>query len=171
MKIGNKIKNKREKLDMSQEELGEKLNVSQSQVSRWEKNTSDPSSKEIKGLSKILGLSIEELLGKKGIKKSDFKWLKIVQLILVFILIIIFILTFYFINNSNKPVGKYTINCILDKKEYKYEIKYNKYGKIIRKNSKLFSNFDIKTDEAKYTVEYIDEYYKTNNGSCIIIDN
>lgn len=171
MNVGKKIKKKREDLDLTQVDLAEKLHVSQSQVSRWEKNTSNPDSKEIKGLSKILGLSIAELLGKK-ITKEDFRWLKTLKYLMIFLLILIIIFTVYFINSINtKVVGKYTINCTLDKKEYKYEIKYNKYGKIVKKRGVLLSNSDIKTDEAEYTVEYIEEYYKNKKGECIIIDN
>jgi len=172
MKIGNKIKSKRKQLDLSQNELAEKLDVSQSQVSRWEKNISSPDSKKIKGLAKILGLTNIELLGKRKIKENDFRWLKIIKYIMIILLLLIVFLTFYIVNDINsKAIGKYTINCKLDDKEYKYEIKYNKYGRIIKKNKKLFSSFTIQTDEARYTLDYIEEYYKNKSGECIITDN
>lgn len=50
---------------MSQSELAEKLNVKQSQISKWEDNPLSISSKNLIKLALYFNISIDELLGVK----------------------------------------------------------------------------------------------------------
>ncbi len=63
MTIGERIRIERKKLGLSQEELGEKLNVSRQAVSKWEQELSIPDLDRLVGLSKVFDLSTDQLLG------------------------------------------------------------------------------------------------------------
>lgn len=62
MKLGSKIRERRLALDMTQEELAHRLNVSRSTFLNWEIDRNYPDISFILGLSEILDLSLEELL-------------------------------------------------------------------------------------------------------------
>lgn len=61
--LGKRIREKRLENNMSQEELGNLLNVSKVSVSHWERETKKPSSKNLIQLSKILNTPLEYLIG------------------------------------------------------------------------------------------------------------
>ena len=63
MNIGDVIKCRRQKKNMTQAELAEKLNITPQAVSRWEMGVSYPDIAMIPLLSKELGVSADELLG------------------------------------------------------------------------------------------------------------
>lgn len=63
--IAKNIKNRRESLDMSQAELAEKVEVTQSAVSRWEHGESVPLLKYQKKLAILFGCSVDELNSKR----------------------------------------------------------------------------------------------------------
>ena len=56
--IGQKIKNKRKELNLTQEYLAKELNISRQAVSKWEKEISEPSMKNLVKLSEIFGVDI-----------------------------------------------------------------------------------------------------------------
>ena len=60
--LGKRISEQRKIKGMKQEELAEKLNVSAQAVSKWENDQSCPDISILPELSKILGISIDELL-------------------------------------------------------------------------------------------------------------
>lgn len=62
MAIGEKIQFYRKKLDLSQEELGQKLLVSRQTVSLWEKGQTVPTIDNLIRLKEIFGVSVDELL-------------------------------------------------------------------------------------------------------------
>ena len=57
--IGEKIKNKRKELNLTQEYLAKELNISRQAVSKWEKGLSEPSMDNLLKLSEIFGVDIE----------------------------------------------------------------------------------------------------------------
>ena len=57
--IGEKIKNKRKELNLTQEYLAKELNISRQAVSKWEKGTSEPSMDNLVKLSGIFGVDIK----------------------------------------------------------------------------------------------------------------
>lgn len=63
MKIGTIIAQKRKNLGMSQEQLAEALLVSRSAVAKWESDNGMPDIENLKALSKVLNVSIDELVG------------------------------------------------------------------------------------------------------------
>lgn len=56
--IGDKIKNKRKELNLTQEYLAKELNISRQAVSKWEKGLSEPSMDNLVKLSGIFGVDI-----------------------------------------------------------------------------------------------------------------
>lgn len=62
MAIGEKIQFYRKKLDLSQEELGQKLLVSRQTISLWEKGQTVPTIDNLIRLKEIFGVSVDELL-------------------------------------------------------------------------------------------------------------
>lgn len=62
MGLGNKILNLRKKLNLSQEQLAEQLNVTRQTISKWELEETAPDIKQAKKLSEIFKVSLDELL-------------------------------------------------------------------------------------------------------------
>lgn len=66
LELGKRIAFHRKRLDMTQTELGEKLNVTAQAVSKWENGLSDPDLGTLHRLSKIFGVSTDELIAEDG---------------------------------------------------------------------------------------------------------
>lgn len=64
MSIAEQIKQKREELNMTQEELAERLDISRQAVSKWESGISEPTGKNRAALAEILGLSDADIKAK-----------------------------------------------------------------------------------------------------------
>ena len=62
MSLGNKILELRKKTGLSQEQLGEKVNVTRQTISNWELGDTAPNPEQLKLLSQMLHISIDELL-------------------------------------------------------------------------------------------------------------
>lgn len=62
MTLGEKIKSLRRGNKITQEELAEKLSVSRSAVAKWESDTGIPEINNLKAISKIFNISIDELI-------------------------------------------------------------------------------------------------------------
>jgi len=62
MKMGDKIAKKRKELRWSQNELAEKIFVSDKTVSKWETNRGKPEIGMLKKLASVLGMTVDELL-------------------------------------------------------------------------------------------------------------
>lgn len=74
MELGNRIKAEREKLNMSQDELAQKMNISRQAISKWETGISYPDIEKILKLSEIFNLSLDELVkGDKDFQQNLIK--------------------------------------------------------------------------------------------------
>lgn len=67
--LGELLKEHRLRCKMTQEFVAESLGVSRQAVSKWENGTSDPSTSNLLALSKLYGISAEDLL--KNIKTRE----------------------------------------------------------------------------------------------------
>lgn len=94
MNLGNRIYENRKKLNLSQEEFAEKLNVTPQTVSKWENGRATPQIEKLEMIADIFGISIDELVTGdkkleskiKGKRKNIFKLLlKIIIVILILI--------------------------------------------------------------------------------------
>ena len=63
MELGEKILELRKKMNFSQEELAEKVNVTRQPISKWELGETCPDIKQAKELSKIFSISLDEMVG------------------------------------------------------------------------------------------------------------
>lgn len=63
MNLGNNISERRKAKGMTQEELAANLGVSPQAVSKWENNLSCPDIALLPEISKLFGISVDELLG------------------------------------------------------------------------------------------------------------
>ena len=66
MTLGQRIQEHRLRLELSQEALGEKLGVSRQAVSKWEADAAVPDTDKLIALSKLFGLTLNELLQVEG---------------------------------------------------------------------------------------------------------
>ncbi len=72
MTLGEKIKNYRQKLGLSQEQFAEKINVSRQAITKWENDSGIPDIDNLILLSKVMGVSLDELvMGEKDNDISD----------------------------------------------------------------------------------------------------
>ena len=62
MALGQNILELRKKQGLSQEQLGEKIDVTRQTISNWELGETQPNPEQLKLLSKTLNISIDELL-------------------------------------------------------------------------------------------------------------
>ncbi|MCK5758158.1 MAG: helix-turn-helix transcriptional regulator [Clostridiales bacterium] len=62
VEIANKLVTLRKQLGLSQEGLAEKIGVSRQAVSKWERSESSPDTENLIALSRIYGISIDEML-------------------------------------------------------------------------------------------------------------
>ena len=80
--IGEMISSLRKEKGMTQNDLAEKMNVTDKAVSKWERNLSCPDVNSIPKLAEILGTTVEELLNAQS-KKENRKISEIVNIALL----------------------------------------------------------------------------------------
>ena len=69
--IGEMISSLRKEKGMTQNDLAEKMNVTDKAVSKWERNLSCPDINSIPKLAEILGTSVEDLLNAQVKKQTN----------------------------------------------------------------------------------------------------
>ena len=62
MKLGENILKLRKQNGLSQEQLGEQIGVTRQTISNWELNETTPNPEKLNALSKVLRVSLDELL-------------------------------------------------------------------------------------------------------------
>ncbi len=126
--LNEKILKLRKKLGYSQEELGNLLNVTRQTISNWELNGASPNPEQLKLLSKVLNVSIDELLDNdiqnileskiintENLTKKHLKISKVIIITLYFLILFALIfLTIYFLKIKNYYQDEYV--CKLDNK-------------------------------------------------------
>ena len=80
--IGEMISSLRKEKGMTQNDLAEKMNVTDKAVSKWERNLSCPDVNSIPKLAEVLGTTVEELLNAQS-KKENSKISEIVNIALL----------------------------------------------------------------------------------------
>ena len=73
MSFGEKLKNCRKNLSLSQKELGQKIGVAESTVSLYESNKRFPDADTLKKIATLLSVSIDYLLGNSPLNESESK--------------------------------------------------------------------------------------------------
>ncbi len=60
---GNRLKDAREAIGLTQKELAERVGMSEQQIYRYESDKSDPTGEALSKLSRVLSVSVDYLLG------------------------------------------------------------------------------------------------------------
>ena len=81
--IGEMISSLRKEKGMTQNDLAEKMNVTDKAVSKWERNLSCPDVNSIPKLAEVLGVSVDELLNARKSEPSNHKANRIIDLALI----------------------------------------------------------------------------------------
>ena len=112
-KVGKFIKEQRDKLGLSQQDLGDKVHVTRQAVSNWETGKDLPDSDILVSLSKLFNVTINEILGESSMEEVTLSLLdetnkknhiikKILKVSTITICILLFLFFgLYFINNYN----------------------------------------------------------------------
>lgn len=166
-KIGKFIASTRKELGLTQQELANKISVTDKAVSKWERGVSLPDTAILERLAKELDVSIDELInGEKSIKKDNLileevnkkiheiennKKEKNKKIVYIIIFCIIFIFLFIFIGLFifNKICYPDTIN-IGDNRYFLFNYKLEKEG--LSRLQKIVDISDKSTDN--YNVSY-----------------
>lgn len=178
IKIGEFIASLRKEKNMSQKDLADKLNVSISAISKWERGKCLPDVSLFNELCEILSISINELL--KGEKKVENKesskivtqYLEYKEKInkkrrlyqrIIFVLVIVVLLLFIYFVNSYKTIDVYILSGYNN--NFKYQngmlIKSKEDDAFIDGNL-TFADRSISSAKILYTAFYIkdnEDYY------------
>lgn len=95
-KIGNFIAKERQKLNLTQKELANKLNVTSQAISKWERGKGLPDIELLKELSNIFNVNINDIL--EGKSKPSNKKISII----IFSILLLLSLTFIYFLETNK---------------------------------------------------------------------
>ena len=189
MNLGKKIFELRKKSGLSQEQLGEKINVTRQTISNWELGETSPNPEQLKFISKELNVSIDELLDNDiqsvlvekvsnteklaGLVLKVLKWLGIFFVVILIIDIISLILFAYVKGNKGgidvNKVQEVELQCSIDEKDFIITIGSDGYfncsncSKEIQKELK--DNY-IDFGDIEKTSNNIIEYFKNNKGAC-----
>lgn len=192
MNLGEKILELRKKKGLSQEELGERINVTRQTISNWELGETSPNPMQLKLLSKELNVSIDELLDNdvkdvlvekvsntEKLSKLILKILKVFMYLVIAVIILYFVLIIGRIISKNaKNRGREieeTIHCSLYGEEHTYGITYYELTgePFAQGGDSYFADIlDLsKYDDAHQIFNVINDYVKKNGGTCHMIEN
>lgn len=195
-KIGKLIKELRKKKGLTQQELGDMVGVGFRSVSKWERGLTLPDITIINEVSKILGISSDELLSGKVNKEhkekklpSKFKIIFSIAITITVILITSFIyyhnqtytyeLTSndndYFIEGKmvfNKKITTIIINKLYFKDTELYPLKIKNYDYVIYTNNEIIVSYGKKPysnpkEEENTIGKFINEFRINYNGKTI----
>ena len=189
--LGNKLVKLRKENKLSQDSLADKLGITRQTISNWELNITKPDIVQIKNISEIFNISIDELLDnntkdiiEKKISNTEKltnktnKYIKITLITLYFIILIfLIIITIYFFNKKNFT-NDYQTSFRCNNNKIIYDVSIDNYYNSENGNT----SFDIvvfKCDDADCKCNYerfnagstIEEAFKSlNTIKKIIID-
>ena len=192
MPLGEKILKLRKQKGLSQEELGEKINVTRQTISNWELGETSPNPEQLKLLSKELNISIDELLDNdvrnvlvekvsntEKLSKLILKLLKMIMFVVIGIIILwIILIVGRIIIKNTRETGREieeTIHCSIYGEEHTYGITYYELtGEPFAQggDSYFYDILDLgKYDDAHQIFNIINDYVKKNGGTCHMIEN
>ena len=192
MSLGEKILDLRKKKGLSQEELGERVNVTRQTISNWELGETSPNPEQLKLLSKELNVSIDELLDNdiktvleekvsntEKLSKLILKLIKIIMCIILCVIIGWIILVIgRGIVKSTRETGRLldkSIHCTLYGEEHSFGIRYYELTgepKELGGDTYFSDILDLgKYSDANQIFNIINDYVKKNGGTCEMIEN
>lgn len=153
MELGSKICKLRKSINLSQEQLSEKLNVTRQTISNWELGQTAPDIFQAKELSKIFKVSLDELtdndmkdiivekiINTEKMSSNITKILKFLSIVIICFLATIIVMNLSIIikksQNQEQIISKlYTQQFVftLNDEQYSYYVQYDKNYKLYRK--------------------------------------
>ena len=190
MKFGDKILELRKKRGLSQEDLGELVDVTRQTISNWELGETSPNPEQLKLLSKELNVSIDELLDNdiknilvdkvSNTEKLSSTILYLLKFFLYMFIIGVVVVVFYLVmhmfnkGDTGRELTK-TIYCNIYGEQHSLTAGYEEYtGRITGSggDSYFIDILDLnKYSDVNQTFNIINDYVKKNGGSCIIVDD
>lgn len=183
MSLGNNIINLRKKSGLSQEQLGEKINVTRQTISNWELEETSPNPEQLKLLSKVFNISIDELLDNEvkevlveKISNTErlsgiiIKILKGIGILFISFLIIDIIAFIIFASTGKLINVKSSATTVCKMNDEVYTISFgtdnyfscdNCTKEMNRKLEKL-----VDLNNIDKSISKINEYFIENNGTC-----
>lgn len=191
MNLGKKIAELRKKNNLSQEELAEKVGVARQTISKWEIGDTTPDINQVKIISKIFNISIDELVDNdinnvivEKISNTEklagitIKILKVFGIMLIVFITLIFLFVIIFMVDMPRKdydiVGRTKISCNLDNEEYVYEAEYNKNYQVINSggDAYIMNHTDIESyEDVNKIVAHIEDYFKDHGGKCTVVND
>lgn len=191
MNLGKKIAELRKKNNLSQEELAEKVGVARQTISKWEIGDTTPDINQVKIISKIFNISIDELVDNdinnvivEKISNTEklagitIKILKVFGIMLIVFITLIFLFVIIFMvvmpRNDYDIVGRTKISCNLDNEKYEYEAEYNKNYQVINSggDAYIMNHTDIESyEDVNKIVAHIEDYFKDHGGKCTVVND
>lgn len=186
MKLGENILKLRKQKGLSQEQLGEIVDVARQTISNWELGITYPNPEQLKMLSKALNISIDELLDndiknrlEEKVSNTEklagiiIKILKVIGIGFIILLVIdITALILFSILKTNIRVGhseSIEMECSIQNEDYIISVGTDGYFNCSNCPSKLqteLKNSYIDFSDIYKTEENISRYFKNNNGTC-----
>ena len=117
MELANYLKDFRKNNNMTQQDLADRLFVTKQAVSKWETEKGTPDLKTLKDISKLINVSVDDLLGldgstrKPAIRKSNILLFTTISALLVAVVLFLVVLISSNNNNDNNS------NVVDEKKE------------------------------------------------------
>lgn len=159
-----KLKEYRLTNSLTQQELAEKLDVSDKSISQWELGNTYPSKKNIIKISELLGISMELLLLEEVVEEKQHKNLVTKYLIPLLLVSVLFMTIFSYIKletikrQDNEIAVK---NKILQQQKIDLETTYDYHVVFVLIPGTPYSDFK----------EYIEKNYKLNDGINVNVLN
>lgn len=191
MNLGKKIAELRKKNNLSQEELAEKVGVARQTISKWEIGDTTPDINQVKIISKIFNISIDELVDNdinnvivekvsntEKLAGITIKILKVFGIMLIVFITLIFLFVIIFMVNMPRNdydiVGRTKVSCNLDNEKYVYEAEYNKNYQVINSggDAYIMNHTDIESyEDVNKIVAHIEDYFNDHGGKCTIVND
>ena len=186
--LGKKIFELRKKCGLSQEQFGEKVNVTRQTISNWELGETSPNPEQLKLISKELKVSIDELLDNdinsvlvEKVSNTEklaglvLKGLKCLGIIFIIVLIIdiVSLILFTYIKNNNGGVDvnmteEVEIQCSMEE-DYVITVGSDGYfncSNCSKELQKELKDNYIDFSDIEKTTSSIFDYFEKNNGVC-----
>ena len=183
--LGDKLLNLRKRSKLTQEEVADKLKVTRQTVSNWELNQTKPDIDQIKGLSKLYKVSVDELIDNdikeiltekvSNVEKLAgliYTILKVLAIVFIGSIILGVIATILFATirkeHSTSEITSATLNCMIENNRYVVSIGSDKYFDCKNCNKQMEIYLRDITDWAniEHGITNIRKYFSDNGGVC-----
>ena len=180
MKFEEKLMKLRKENAMSQEELGDKLNVTRQTVSKWELGQTKPDTDKLAEIAKLFNTTTDDLLNEEDIKAkkqinpdSSNKRNIIIVIILVVVLLLALGSIPFFIFSKVFNTGSGLFNKIFNTIDSTVEDLEDKNDKTFDILNKLNSKYDIDSYNSKYENSYtgLKSKFFTEQAIKAVIEN